>query len=406
MGLKGSEMRVGISTLIVRPGRSGSNELYLVNLINALAGIDGQNEYLLFVTPQNRVCFEPVFSARFRPVVMPSQAYMRPVRMFLDQFAVPIIAASRGVDVLHFPGTIGSVLPLRRPRSVVTVHYYVGDLLAPSLNRVNRLYFTTLFWASCRAASRLIVPSETFKQHLSAHRRLPESQLCMVYHGVRSGRSGTHSRDRPIVLNRYRIRPGYLLSVTNSLPHKNLWRLVEAFMFIKRQRSADTQLVLIGDVEAHTLRALGAKMAGPQWAMSEKDIVVTGFLPHDEVMELYTHAFLVVNPTLMESASMTVLEGLARGVPVVASDIPVHREILGDAALLVDPLSSEAIADACLRLLNDAQLRSLLIQRGLERAASFTWERTARNTLAVYQQAASDNGMVLIGNGAPSSGVW
>src|SRR5438105_9330682 len=100
-------MRIGISTLIVRPNNSGSNEPYLVNLVNELARIDHHNKYLLFVTPQNRACFERAYDAGFEEVVLPSFAYARPMRILSDQLLVPLIAARRQVDVLHFPGTIG-----------------------------------------------------------------------------------------------------------------------------------------------------------------------------------------------------------------------------------------------------------------------------------------------------------
>src|ERR1043166_6110313 len=159
-------MRIGISTLIFRPNRSGSNEPYVVNLVKALARVDSSNEYLLFVTPQNRAYFKHVWRPQFVPVVFPRLAYMRPVRIFLEQFVLPFIAAKRSVDVLHFPGTIGSILRLKRPSNVVTVHYCLDDELAPSCSAAKQVYVKSLFKRSCRAASRLIVPSSTFKKHL------------------------------------------------------------------------------------------------------------------------------------------------------------------------------------------------------------------------------------------------
>jgi glycosyltransferase involved in cell wall biosynthesis len=379
-------MRVAISTLIVRPGRSGSNETYLVNLIDALARIDNQNEYLLFVTPQNRHRFESVFSARFRPVVMPDLAYRRPVRAFFDQFIVPIIAATRGVTVLHYPGTIGSILKLRCPRTVVTIHYDVDNLHAPSINLLKRFYFDALFSASCGAASQMIVPSKVFKQKLAAHWRLPLQRLSVVYHGVKAG---THFENISMLLDKYGIQTQYLLAVTNSLPHKNLFRILEAFALIKQRWMGNCQLVLVGDIAPHLVRTLCANAVDPRLRVPDQDVIILGYLQHDEVIDLYAHATLLLNPSLTESSSMTVLEAAANGVPVVASDIPVHREILGAAGVFVDPYSSVAIADACVRLMQDTRMRSALVEAGLEKAAPFTWERTAYDTLAVYAKTAS-----------------
>lgn len=373
----------------MRPGQSGSNESYLVNLIDALARIDDKNEYLIFVMPQNRRSFESVFSSRFRPVVMPSLACIRPIRIFLDQFIVPKIAATRGVAVLHYPGTIGSMLKIRRPKVVVTVHYDVDDLHAPSISRLKRYYFNALFRASCRAR-QLIVPSKTFKQNLAAHWRLPLHRLSVVYHGVKSR---THPENPSTLLDIYGIRTRYLLAVTTSLPHKNLPRILEAFALIKQRWMYNCQLVLVGDIAPQLVRTLCAKIEYQGLRVPYKDVIVTGFLPHDKVIDLYAHADLLLNPSFTESSSMTVLEALANGLPVVASDIPVHREIIGDAGIFTDPHSSEAVADACFRLLQDTRMRSLLVSSGLVRAAQFSWERTAQNTLKVYEKAISSDAL-------------
>lgn len=123
-------MRIAISTLIVRAGLRGSNESYLVNLVAALEALDSENEYLLFVTPQNAGSFT-VSNPRFRLISVPSWGYSRAGRILLDQFVLPFWARQLGATVLHYPGTLGSLVRLRSPEQVVTVHYDVDPAHAP-----------------------------------------------------------------------------------------------------------------------------------------------------------------------------------------------------------------------------------------------------------------------------------
>jgi len=377
-------MKIAISTLIVRPERSGSNEPYLVNLIDALAQIDDQNEYLLFVTQQNRRTFERVFSAQFLPVTMPDWAYTRPGRIFLDQFIVPIIAQAKGVDVLHFPGTVGSIVPLPGIKMVVTVHYDIDSAHAPSISWSKRLYFNSLFRLSNRNASLLIVPSQSFGQSLAERWHLPSKKVRVVYHGLNVCLVNQLTPFRTIQ-DRYGLRPGYLLSVTNSLPHKNLSGLLEAFAILRRQITDNPQLVLVGDIAKAVLYAKKQAIISKNIDLPVDDIISTGFLPHSEVYALYAHAFVMINPSFTESASMTVLEAIANGCPVVASNIPVHHEILGEAGLFVDPSSAKKIASACFQLFGDSSLRQVMISRGLTKAREYSWKKTALDTLSVYQ---------------------
>jgi len=113
-----------------------------------------------------------------------------------------------------------------------------------------------------------------------------------------------------------------------------------------------------------------------------KDSVqLTGWIPSDDLLQLYARAHAFVYPSTFEGFGMPVLEAMAAGVPVACSDIAPLREVAGDAALLFDPMNEDAIADALDRIVTDAALRARLAQAGPERARRFSWERAARETL-------------------------
>lgn len=167
----------------------------------------------------------------------------------------------------------------------------------------------------------------------------------------------------------------FVLAVGTLEPRKNLPRLVEAFMSLPASLRDGLQLVLAG---------------GRGWSSAELDaltqghadaIRVLGFVPDADLPSLYAEATLFAYPSLEEGFGLPVVEAMAAGTPVITSDRSALPEVAGDACVLVDPTDTEAIADALQRLLSDSELRDQLAERGRTRAASFTWERTARETL-------------------------
>lgn len=379
-------MKIGISTLIVRPGRSGSNEPYLVNLVNSLLRIDNENEYVLFVTRENRNLFEHHNNKRLKLVEFFTSS--RSLRILCDQFIIPIWAKANKIDVLHFPGTVGSIISLQNPKMVVTVHYDIDETLMPSVNWVKLMYFKLLFRLSIKSTSILIVPSKDFFQKLSKRWQIPERKLITIYHGVnKSDYESDSLLQFEVIQKKYGVYSKYLLSVTNSLPHKNLPKLLEAFAILRQQIQDKIQLVLIGNVDESDLHSIIKNITQKGLNIPINDIICTGFIPHLEVFSLCKYAFAMLNPTLVESSSMTVLEAAAFGLPVIASNIPVHHEILGDTAILLEPCDSIGMANACLQLLKDEKMHKDLSQRGIKRAYEFSWERTAKQTLEAYKLA-------------------
>lgn len=378
-------MRIAISTLIVRAGLSGSNESYLVNLVAALEAADSENEYLLFVTPQNAGSFT-VANPRFRMITVPSWGYSRAGRILLDQLVLPFWARRLGATVFHYPGTLGSLVRLRNPAQVVTVHYDVDPTHAPSVSRLKRAYYATLMRRTCETARAMIVPSRTFCETFGARWRIPAGKLKVVYHGVGAPRRDAASaRESQDLLARLALAPGYLLCVTNALPHKNLPRLLEAYATLVSKMSCRAPLVLVGNISRSALRDWVVQLDAAGIRVPIDRVILTGVVSRAQVQMLYQCAALMVTPTLTESFSLPVLEAMANGCPVVASDIPVHREVGGDAVLLVPPESPAGLSAACSALLTDDGRRDVLVERGLQRAAQFSWERTARATMAVYR---------------------
>ena len=174
----------------------------------------------------------------------------------------------------------------------------------------------------------------------------------------------------------------FVLSVGNSRPHKNLERLVEAVATISRGRRP--MLVLTGDgLEpgiGPVIERLGVR----------EDVRLVGWVDEGTLEGLYASCSAYVHPSLFEGFGLPVLEAMQRGTPVACSAIPVLREVAGEAALYFDPMSPSSMGTAISQLCESATRRRELSQLGLERAATFTWERTAELTLAAYERTLAD----------------
>jgi glycosyltransferase involved in cell wall biosynthesis len=211
------------------------------------------------------------------------------------------------------------------------------------------------------------------------HLRTPRGKVDVVAQGV-SARPAVEPTPAADLRARRGLGDGpVLLSVSAKRPHKNLVRLLDAIAQLPAERRPS--LVLPGYPTPHEaeLRAraahLGLQVAFPAW------------VPDADLEGLYALAAAFVFPSLAEGFGLPVLEAMARGVPVACSDRSSLPEVAGDAALLFDPTDPAAITRAIERLLGDAELAAELARRGRLRAARFTWERAARETLAVYDRA-------------------
>jgi len=280
------------------------------------------------------------------------------------------------------PAVLLNTLPegvLRSPTPQVTVVHDLLPLTFPGEYPRQHYYFRYLVPAILRESRAVIADSEATRRHALNAYRLPPDRVHVVPCGYDTAR---FRPDGPVADD---VGVPYVLYVGNVLPHKNLPRLVEALARVSRRVPA--RLVIAGDGRPAHIQALEA--------LAERTgtrVELKRYVPHDDLPALYRGARLVALPSLAEGFGLTALEAMGCGTPVVAANTSSIPEVVGDAGLLVDPGNAEAIADAMLRLLTDEAVRKDLIARGLARAPGFSWDRTAREVLAVLDQVAGAPG--------------
>jgi glycosyltransferase involved in cell wall biosynthesis len=367
-------LRIGVNALYLLPGGVGGTEIYLRCLLNALAEIDSRNEYVIFT---NRETGADIAPARPNFSVAPQsvRATFRPARILWEQTGLPLALRRQSIDVLFSPGFTSPALCFCPS---VTVFHDLQHKRHPEYFRWFDLpFWRLLLWQAAHGSTRLVAVSEATREDLLHYYRVSPAKIRVVLHGV-------EEEFFEIGRRRKALQPEpYLLAVSTLHPHKNLDRLIRAFAQFRRAQP-EYRLVIAGLRGFHSgaLERLVGELGLGDW------VRLTGWLPREELADLYLRAHAYVNATLFEGFGMPVLEALAAGIPTACSSIEPLKSVAGSAALLFDPLDEAAILDAMVRITCDEELRARLSIAGPARASQFSWRESAEQTLELLQEAA------------------
>ena len=371
---------VGLDLLFLAPGATGGMETYARQLIPLLPAAFPDARFTVLAGRELATEWRErgPWHEDVGLIALPVSSDTRIVRTAAQQSVVAGAARRARVDLLH---SLGNTAPLAGARRrVVTMHDVIYLSHPETTTGLLAKGLSVLQPAVARRATRIIADSEATARELQRFLGTPREKVDVVPLGP-----GLATGATPVPEPELRAQLGLgdlplVLSVSARRPHKNLARLVEAI-----GRLPQAALVLPGYSSGFEdeLRAV-ARAAG-----AEDRVHLCGWIDDAQLEGLYAAATCMAFPSLAEGFGLPVLEAMVRGVPVACSAVSALPEVAGDAALLFDPLSVDAIAAAIGHLLEDAALRARLVARGHERAAGFTWERTAAETVASYRRALS-----------------
>lgn len=371
-------MIIGIDASRTTAARRTGTENYSLQLVRELLTLGEAHRFRLY------------FNQAPRPGLLPETAEQRVIRFprLWTHFRLSSEMLMHSPDLLFVPS---HVLPLIHPqRCVVTVHD-LGYHYYPEAHTVfQNIYLRWSTRYNARAATRVVADSEATQRDLVRHYHIPEERIRVVYPGRDESLAPVVE---PMALARVRARYGlsdsYLLYVGTLHPRKNLVRLVQAFALLLRSSLSapsplfsDLQLVLAGqkgwlyDEILAEIRNLG---------LTER-VVLTGYVPDADLPVLVSGALAFVYPSLHEGFGLPVLEAMACATPVVCSNASSLPEVAGNAALLVDPLDTESLAEAIGRVVIDERLRRTLVERGSKQIQRFSWQRCAQEILLTLEE--------------------
>lgn len=354
--------RIGVNALYLIPRGVGGTEIYLRELLAALASSDTVNDYYVFTNLETGADLTPR-QANFHWKPQAVRARFRPGRILWEQLVLPLEAARYRLDVLFNPGFTS---PILAPCASVTVFHDLQHKRHPEHFRwVDLPFWRFLLWASLHRSRTVIAVSEATRADLHRFYRIPKERVRVIHHGV-----------DPAFFNPLKTKAtAYLLCVSTLHPHKNLERLIRAYA-----RSGRGGKLVIAGMRGFSAEQLEHLITE---ASLQDSVELTGWVSREKLMELYAEAHAFVYPSTFEGFGMPVLEALATGIPTACADIAPLREVAGEAVLFFNPLDEATLSGALTRIWSDEQLRGRLRSAGPERARQFTWKRCAEETLRV-----------------------
>lgn len=363
-------MRIGIFSSVLNAARTGIGN-YTSHLISGLASY-APSDTVVLINDRHTDGFSN-----------PEIVIRNPLPLFRTYgwypYATLRIRSHPGVDVIHNPYQVPTWFSPGHPY-VITIHDLTPILFPDEHPRGVPAFFRLLLPRTLRDAGMIIADSGSTKSDLMHTLHIPEEKIRVVYPGV-------DSRFRPAddcgIREKLRLEGPFILTVGTIEPRKNLVGLLNAYREL-RDGGIRHRLVVAGglgwryDRIFPTVRSLGL----------EDSVTFTGYVDSADLPALYSAADVFAYPSLYEGFGFPPLEAMACGCPVVTSDVSSLPEVAGDAAILVNPRDSSAIAAGIRELLGDESLRADMSRKGREQALRFSWERCVRETAAVYREVA------------------
>lgn len=377
-------MRVCIDIRSVTSRRTGVGN-YVLSLLAAMGRVAPEQAISLLARLDNVTCLDGLPSGEMIHAAFVHENH--PMGDLWEHLLLPRTLRKRGVDVFHGPAML---VPFRgKAATVVTVHDLVPFTLADTVPGKYAAYMRWHLQRLARSKAHFIAPSQATANDLHEVLGLAEDRVTVVHEAAREEFRPITDDDNTLQSARFRygLDGPFVMHLGNIEPRKNLARLVPAFLKAADQVMPQCKLVITGQ-RAWLADKLMAEIGS---LAKDKRLVFTGYLPGEDLPVLMNLALAFAFPSLHEGFGLPALEALACGAPVLAGRAGSLPEVVGDAAVLVDPLNIDDIAEGLSRLMADESLRYDLAQAGPKRATAFSWDEAARQTLAVYQRAAEEN---------------
>jgi len=377
-------MRIGID---LRPAQAPKQKYrgigaYVTNLINALAKIDRTNQYFLYTSKIRPKEINPEVG-NFHLDGSYSWNFLLRNRFIEWQVCLPIDLQLKKLDLFHF--TFSQDVPLIYPRPVVvTVHDLISIIFRQDY-RHNKLrpLFDWLWTKALARVDKIIAVSKNTKKDLIELLNIPQEKIRVIYQGVDPAYQPVDAPEAiKAVKENLGITRQYILYVGGMEPRKNLAGLFKAWRMLSDEIQRDYHLVIAGQPDQFYPEIL--KLVDG-FNLTDK-VILTGFVSKEVLVLLYNGASAFVLPSLYEGFGLPLLEAMACRCPIVSSNIASISEVAGKAAILVNPKEVKHLAKALEEILVDQDLRERLRKEGLEQVKKFSWEKTAKETLEVYQE--------------------
>jgi glycosyltransferase involved in cell wall biosynthesis len=370
-------MRIGIDARPLVGPKSGIGH-YLEEILLAWAALDTENEYYLFAHTD----FELHKSLQgMRKVIQ--QGRFGPLWI---QYAIPLLLVRYKIDLFWGPNYAIPLLNPGHSKMVMTVHDMVASVFPETLPKRTAYHNRIGLPLYIQKVDRVITVSESSKSDIVKYLRYQPDKIEVTPLGVNESFFQQSITPKKILI-KYEIDYPYILCVGTIEPRKNLLRVIEAYFMLIKELEIEHRLVIVG--------AKGWKYTSIYEKLKQKSelinrIIFPGYVPDEDLPAFYQGASMLVYPSLYEGFGLPPLEAMAAGTPVITSNVSSLPEVVGESGILVDPYSICEMVHAMKRIICDKKLAENLSRAGKERARKFTWERTAKKTMDIFEEVMNE----------------
>jgi glycosyltransferase involved in cell wall biosynthesis len=377
-------MKIGINALFFQSRATGSAQ-YLIHLIDALAHIDQQHEYILLGPKPAQQTGQHSFPYQVHPVPAFAARNENIEKVIWEQFTAPHAAHKAQADLFHVPYFAPPLFP--RTPTIVTIHDVIPLRLLAYQPAGKVKAYMSLVARAAHHATMIITVSEHAKQDMIDAIKIPPERIRVIYEAAGDEYHPiTDPQIQAAARQRYGIGERYIFYLGGLDQRKNVPQLIHAFAHLYAQiGDPDLQLVVSGNPD----KQRGPLFPDPRPVAADLGMsgqIIYRFIEDEDKPVLYSGASLFVFPSLYEGFGLPPLEAMGCGAPVICSNRTSLPEVVGDAAISIDPQDTRALVAAMYQVLTDQTLQADLRARSLRQAAQFSWLKTAQDTLAVYQE--------------------
>lgn len=354
---------------------------YVMNLINQIERIDEENQYFILLNKKyfNRLNFK---NKNFKKILADFPHYS-----FKEQIFLPFVLAKVKPDLVHFPHF--NVPVFWRGNYVATIHDLIKHYFRGRETTTRRsifywfkyLNYRILVWLTVKRAKKIITPSKYWREELIKRYHLPEEKVEVTYEGAeRKYQISPNSKyQAENILKKYKIRRPFIVYTGSLYPHKNIEVLIKAIKEFNKSNKLYLIIVCARNVFQKRLAKKVAKLKMKNY------VNFVGFVPDEDLIKIYHQAEAFVFPSLMEGFGLPALEAMAVGLLVLASDIPVFKEVYKDAVIYFNPKNEKDLASKLKMVVGNKKTKEAFKIKGLKLVKNYSWEKMAKQTIKIYR---------------------
>lgn len=370
-------MRVGITAEALNINGSGikTYSYYLIKKLNEIKDIN-----ICLIGYEN----DTTFPSLNRIVVSNPFYFISKLYLWHPYLAMKLNSRKYNLDIVHSLNTGPSFFKLKKQKYVITVHDLIPLVFPQSRPYKVFIVYRFLLSRTLKNADKIIAVSNSTKFDLIKYFQIPPEKIEVIYEAADERFKLLSDDEIRAIRDKFNLNFPFILYVGGLAPHKNLTILIKAF-YKAKLKGIDHKLVIAGKKRWKYKEIFDSIDA----LHLQDDVIFTGYVPDESLPGLYNAADLFVYPSLYEGFGLPILEAMACGCPVIASNSSSLTEILGDAGILFNPYDVNELTKSICIVLNNIELKFNLRNKSLERAKNFSWNKCAMETLNVYNDVYS-----------------